>query len=108
MRAVTLPPTLRPSDPDYSRERYGPAEAALYLAISKDALYDAVHARAIGHRRLRPGRGGKIFFSQADLDAWRASQRIEAEGPATGRAHVAKTSRGVDLQQLMPRQRAFG
>lgn len=86
MKPITLPPTLHPSHPDYARERYSPAQAALYLEMSVEQVYRLVAAGVIAYRRAAAQRSraqgvrrtrGRIHFSQADLDAWRRASRCE-------------------------------
>ena len=102
-----LPPTLRPSDADYGRERYDTAQAALYLNVPISAVYTAIAGKTIGHRRQGHGRGGRVRFSQADLDAWRLAQRVEPDGREETRPRLVRTSRANDVQALMPKHRAF-
>lgn len=102
----TLPPTLRSSDADYTRERYDSAQAALYLDVPRDVIYTAIKHRRIGHRRQTADHGGRVRFSQADLDAWRQAQRVEAAAP-NARRTAAPRARGAELQDLMPQNRWF-
>lgn len=87
MKTVTLPPSLLSSDPDYTRERYDVDQAALYLGRSADFVYRLVEKNEIGYRRDRSKKrsearvrrtSGRLSFSQADLDAYRARCRSEA------------------------------
>lgn len=90
---VILPASVRADDVDYRRERYSPAQAALYLNVSVDVIYAAVAAGGIGHRRSEPTRArktprtratsGRLHFAQSDLDAWRAARRHEVSAPAS-------------------------
>lgn len=84
MAPVTLPPSLHRADPDYTRERYAPAQAALYLGKSTEFIYREVAAGRLSHRRDEAKRRratgvrktkGRISFSQADLDQWREARR---------------------------------
>ena len=96
-RALALPPSLRPADADYQRERYSVAQAALYLHVSVDVVYAEVAAGSIGHRRDEPKRtrsaprvrktSGRLHFAQSDLDAWRLARRHEPAGRATVEAN---------------------
>ncbi len=45
-------------------------EAAEFLRVSKDSLYDAVGRGEVPHRRL----GGRILFSRSKLLAWLACE----------------------------------
>ena len=53
------------------------AQAAEKIGISASKLYQLIAARAITHYRV----GGKILFSQADVDAYLASCRVGAVAP---------------------------
>lgn len=53
------------------------SEAAKRIGISASKLYQLVAARAICHYRI----GGKILFSDADIDAFLASCRVGAAAP---------------------------
>ncbi len=53
------------------------AEAAQKIGISASTLYQQVAARKISHYRV----GGKIVFSEADVDAYLASCRVAAVAP---------------------------
>jgi len=57
------------------------AEAAKRIGISASKLYQLAAARAISHYRV----GGKIVFSEADVDAYLESCRVVSIGTA-GRA----------------------
>jgi len=50
------------------------AEAAKKIGISASKLYQLAAARAIAHYRV----GGKILFSDADVDSYLASCRVGA------------------------------
>jgi excisionase family DNA binding protein len=50
------------------------AQAANRIGISKSKLYQLVAARAIVHYRV----GGKILFSESDVDSFLASCRVGA------------------------------
>lgn len=103
-----LPPTLPTGHPDLKRERYNSAQAAIYLDVPVDVIYRAVAKRAIGHRRASGSRGGRVRFSQADLDAYREAQRVEPTGvtqPVPGINGVASRRQGrvSELSQVMPK-----
>jgi excisionase family DNA binding protein len=51
------------------------AEAADYLLLSKDAVYDLAATRRLNSRRKGP-RKGRIFFLQADLDDYLTSAQL--------------------------------
>ncbi len=53
-------------------------EAAKKIGISSSKLYQLVSARAISHYRI----GGKIVFSDLDVDAYLASCRVGAITPS--------------------------
>lgn len=101
---MTLPPTLRPTDPDYARERYGLSQAAAYLDIGADQLYREVARGRIGFRRN--GEKGRIHFSQQDLDEWRQAHRSAARGPARARLPVPPPATPLKPLQL-PKVRRF-
>jgi len=69
-----MPSAMAPSDPDYTRELYSVEQAAVYVGVGTWKVYAAVASGELAHRRL-----GRIRFSQADLDAWRAANRVEAK-----------------------------
>jgi hypothetical protein len=83
--AVSLPASLTPSDPDYARERYTVPQAALYLCVSVDRVYDEAARGRLAHRRHQARHGARLLFAQADLDAWRQSGRVEVRGASTPR-----------------------
>src|SRR5688572_32870812 len=99
-RPVELPLTLHVKHPDYTRERYDTAQAALYLNVPISSVYTAIGTKTIGHRRQGHGRGGRVRFSQADLDAWRESQRVEPESRIVPRRERA--ARVAELHRLIP------
>lgn len=105
---IVLPPTLRPSDADYGRERYDTAQAALYLCVSRDVIYTAIKTHSLSHRRHASGRGGRVRFSQADLDAWRQAQRVESAPTVLASVGIRpRPARVAELRDLMPKERAF-
>jgi len=53
------------------------AEAAKKIGVSPSKLYQLAAARAISHFRI----GGKIVFSDLDVDAYLASCRVGAVTP---------------------------
>jgi excisionase family DNA binding protein len=88
MRPVELPPSVAPSDPDYTRERYSVAQAAVYLGLSAHGVYRLVADRQLGCLRVGESRG-RIRISQADLDHYRRTRRQEATSDARrGARHV--------------------
>jgi excisionase family DNA binding protein len=54
------------------------AEAAKKIGVSPGKVYQLAAARAISHHRI----GGKIVFSDQDVDAYMASCRVGAVTPA--------------------------
>lgn len=105
MTPVVVPTTLHSSDPNYTRERYSVAQAAVYLDVPVGAVYEAVGKRQIAHRRL--GRG-RIRFSQADLDAWRRANRIEVHTREVDRVALKRRRESVEaLADLMTGERYF-
>lgn len=50
-------------------EQFTVAEAAIYLKLSEDTVYDLAACRTIKSRRKGP-RKGRIFFLQTDLDEY--------------------------------------
>ena len=57
------------------------AEAAAALGLDTSAIYRLVQAKKIPHRRIGAG-GGRIVFTQADLDEYLESVRVPiADGP---------------------------
>ena len=112
--AKHMPLSVDCTHADYYRERYLSVHAAEYLCLSTDVLYRLVANHQIGCRRAGAGRSARLLFSQADLDRWRASYRVEANGeprplgklaPVRQRGHAAPT-----VEELMPpdAERVFG
>lgn len=106
--AVALPPSLSPEHPDYRRERYDVRQAAEYLCLSPSTVYQEAAAGRLSHRRQRTTRaekrGGRLWFSQADLDAWRESARVETAPRSTS----TPTFVPLRLTPLpMPKKRRF-
>jgi len=64
------------------------SEAAKRIGISASKLYQLVSARHIAHYRV----GGKIIFSESDVDAYLATCRVGAAATA-GRANITSASR---------------
>lgn len=100
-RAVALPSSVNPGDPDYARERYTTSQASVYLGVSREFLYRQIEQRLIGH--LRDGR--MVRLSQADLDAWRQNRRVEVATPGgapapTSRRHDETTRRVARAREL--------
>lgn len=61
-------------------------DAARYLEVSPSIVYDLVAARRISHYRVGAGKRGAIRLDLADLQAYKASCRVEARtiaAPAT-------------------------
>jgi excisionase family DNA binding protein len=92
-RDVVVPPTLPPTHPEYGLERYRLEQAARYLRRSVRSLQQDVAKRRIAFRRD----GRRLWFSQADLDAWREAHRVELSPRA-----VATVSSGPILHALPP------
>jgi excisionase family DNA binding protein len=97
--AVTLPPAVTPNDPEYTRERYSTSQASVYLGVSREFLYRQVEQHRIGH--LREGR--MVRLSQADLDAWRQSRRVEVSAGET--AAKVKAPRHDETSRRVARAR---
>lgn len=72
---TSMPATLTTSDPDYGRERFTVAQAAVYLDIHPSHVYSEAAAGNLSHRRDTTHR---LRFSQQDLDEWRAARRVPA------------------------------
>jgi len=53
------------------------ADAAKKIGVSPSKLYQLASARAVSHYRI----GGKIVFSDVDVDAYLASCRVGAVTP---------------------------
>lgn len=106
-KPVTLPPTLRSSDPDYTRERYSTPQAAQYLGVSENSLYTLMGNGEIGFRRRGAGHGARARFSQADLDAWRARYRIDVDARHGMRAAAKRPSDDAEVERLLPKERYF-
>jgi excisionase family DNA binding protein len=70
---TALPPSLTSGDPDYQRERYTVRQAAAYLGVSVGQIYRLTSTGAIACRKV-----GRLAFSQADLDEFRAAHRQPA------------------------------
>jgi excisionase family DNA binding protein len=58
------------------------AEAAKYLEVAPSTVYALCKARKLAHHRVGRGRGA-IRLEAADLDAYRAAGRVEAEDAGT-------------------------
>jgi excisionase family DNA binding protein len=69
-------------------------EAAKKIGVSSSKLYQLVSARAIAHYRI----GGKIIFSDQDLDAYLASCRVGAITPSVTAPRVQLRLKHVTLQ----------
>jgi len=69
------------------------AEAAPRLGISASKLYQLVAARAIAHYRV----GGKIVFSQADIDDYLARCRVAAVAPVPAAPRVKLRLKHITL-----------
>ena len=52
------------------------AEAAAYLGVSTDTIYEMVRRREIPHIRIRR----RIFFRRDTLDAWLSRMEAASEG----------------------------
>lgn len=55
-------------------------QAAEYLGISARTIYALASAKKVACYRVGPN-GGRLQFSQVDLDAYRQSCRVEVENP---------------------------
>lgn len=55
--------------PNHPPRQYSVKEAAEYLKLGSDAVYDIAARRQIKSRRKGP-RNGRIYFLQQDLDAY--------------------------------------
>ena len=107
--AITLPPSLTPEHPDYTRERYSLDQAAEYLQTSRAALYSLVAKNAIGHAI---GTRRRKLFAQSDLDQFRASRRrgpaVSAISPDHAGAGGARRVTRADATVLqLPKVRRF-
>lgn len=78
MIRADLPPSVLPTHPDYTRDRYTLAHAAEYLAVSPKFLYALVAAKRIDHARWSTAKNAKVIFNQAALDRYAASRRHPA------------------------------
>lgn len=106
---MELPPSLAPEHPDYRRERYSVAQAALYLIVHVSRVYADAAAGRLGHRR---DGNRRLRFSQADLDEWRTARRVEVRP----QAHQVTAPRApaprvptvtASLESFMPKKRRF-
>lgn len=89
---ISLPVSLPASDPDYTRERYSVGQAAAYLCASTKLVYTLAASGRLAHRRDGRGRTNRLLFSQADLDGYRATSRIESHRSAESIASTAASS----------------
>lgn len=107
MTPVTLPATVHPDDPEYTRERYSVTQAAAYLNRSTDLVYAEASAKRLGHRRDGTRR---LFFSQWDLDLWRAARRCEQKGAPADSQLIGRVTRPRQAAQdlRLPAVRRFG
>lgn len=104
MTRAELPPTLPADHPDYVRERFTVKQAALYLDIKAWHVYAEMAAGRLGYRRDTPRR---LRLSQADLDAWRASKRVDVlREPVRVPRHRAAAIRALKPLEL-PAVRRF-
>lgn len=69
------------------------AEAAKKIGVSCSKLYQLVSTRAIAHYRV----GGKIVFSDNDVDAYLASCRVGAVTPAVTTPRMQPKLRHISL-----------
>lgn len=102
-----FPPSLDPTDPDYTRERYTTSQAAAYLQMARCLMTGIVARGEISYRRVS---SRKYLFSQADLDQFRAGQREEARPVSMRRPRPAAreaASGGAVLPMVPPSARRF-
>lgn len=72
---------------------YSVLETSLKLRRSRSKVYDLIRQGKLGHYRL----DGAIFVSQADIDAYLASCRVEPTQKSTG---VMQPPARVQLRHL--------
>jgi excisionase family DNA binding protein len=70
------------------------SEAAKRIGISVSKLYQLAASRAISHYRI----GGKIVFSDNDIDAYLASCRVGAVAPSAPAPRVHLKLRHLTLR----------
>jgi len=70
------------------------AEAAKKIGVSCSKLYQLVAARAVAHYRI----GGKIVFSDQDIDAYLASCRVGAVTAAVTAPRMRPKLKHVSLR----------
>jgi excisionase family DNA binding protein len=71
------------------------AEAAKKIGISASKLYQLVAARDISHYRV----GGKIVFSESDVDAYLASCRVGAVTPMVAAPRMPVRLKHLNLRR---------
>lgn len=70
------------------------SETAKRIGVSSSKLYQLVSARAISHYRI----GGKIVFSDQDVDAYLQSCRVGAVTPVVTAPRIAIKLKHVTLR----------
>jgi hypothetical protein len=79
-KPVAMPAVVHPGDAAYTHDQYDASQAAVYLKVSRNVLYQLARDAKIGHVKVSPFR---IAFSQRDLDAYHATRpRVAATMPA--------------------------
>jgi excisionase family DNA binding protein len=105
--AATMPATLTPDDPNYTRARYDVRQAAAYLELSVPTLYRRLGERAIGHVKYGRGHNARIHFSQSDLDAFVARHRVPARVGDQVQLHRPSSARARRRVIGVPTERMF-
>ena len=101
---ATMPASVTPEHPDYTREVFSVDQAALYLCVDRTRVYADVAAGKLGCRKD----GARRYrFSQADLDAWRLAHRIEPRAAKAIRLLSPVRSVGERQPLRLPAKRRF-
>lgn len=86
---VTLPERVFSDDPRYTWDQYNPSQAAAYLQISRNQMYELFAAKRVAHAKASPFR---IICSQRDLDDYNATRRQRVIVP-TGELQLVRSDR---------------
>jgi excisionase family DNA binding protein len=73
---------------EFETPMYTLKEAAARIGISRPKLYQLVEQRKLSHYRV----GGKILFSDSDLDEYLASCRVEKAVLASARTTAVRVT----------------
>lgn len=72
-------------------------EAAEFLGVKESTVYELVALRKLAHYRVGARGRGKIVLERADVEAFKASCRVEPEGPRSTRVPPKPRPKGLGL-----------